>query len=487
MTTDRTGLEVFVKQPLGGVEHRAILPILAENGLRVAREDLAAQRKKLRRRSPTIAKDACVLLLGGSNGILRQVAVQLVFAEGVPVHAVHYDSAKLQVGPHRAHAITSPAQEVDVDVAFRNEDATKPDVITQVVAEVAAKYRVVHLVNGIAAGATKRYERFGKALVKDLDVAFDPVRQTPDFSRWENVRKVGLVEVDIATPADIERTNKMMGTSTDPWADALAAAGLLGRGESIVAFADYDFEKDDLVYGMGPLAGAKILQRESMKRIGELYGAHTIRIWGREHPRRPAPHGGGRSPLPSSPRFVRRPWRAPCAPCRAHPRVLIEPLGRRRPLRPSLRARALGLHSAPQVRDRHVRERLAHRRSTIRRRYAELQLRNVLRRLLLRRGRDVAQRAIELLGAERRPDRLAECLRDAHIEKRVVARQPELALGVGFDAREAARLVERELGDLREPVPDRPRVLRGALLQALDVLGRAIERGFRGRRGQRRK
>lgn len=278
MTTDSTGLEVFVKQPLGGVDRRAILPMLAENGLRVAREDLAAQRKKLHRRSPVIAKDACVLLLGGSNGILRQVAVQLLFAEGVPVHAVHYDSAKLQIGPHHAHAITSAAQEVGVDVAFRNEDATKPDVITQVVAELASKYRVVHLVNGIAAGATKRYERFGKALVKDLDVAFDPVRQTPDFSRWENVRKVGLVEVDVATPADIERTNKMMGTSTDPWADALAAAGLLGRGESIVAFADYDFEEDDPVYGMGPLAGAKILQRESMKRIGALHGAHTIRI-----------------------------------------------------------------------------------------------------------------------------------------------------------------------------------------------------------------
>ena len=277
-TAESTGLEVFVKQPLGGVDRRAILPMLAEHGLRVAREDLAAQRRKLQPEAPAIADDACVLLLGGSNGILRQVAVQLLFAESVPVHAVHYDSAKLQIGPHHAQAISDAAREVGVDAAFRNEDATKPDVIAQVVAELAAKYRVVHLINGIAAGATKRYEQFGKAFVKDLDVAFDGVRQTPDFSRGENVRKLGLVEVDIATQADIDRTNKMMGNSTDPWADALATAGLLVRGESVVAFADYDFEKDDPVYGMGPLAGAKILQRESMARIRAAHGVATIRI-----------------------------------------------------------------------------------------------------------------------------------------------------------------------------------------------------------------
>lgn len=277
-TAESTGLEVFVKQPLGGVDRRAILPTLAEHGLRVAREDLAAQRAKLQRQAPAIADDACVLLLGGSNGILRQVAVQLLFAEKVPVHAVHYDSAKLQIGPHHAQAIGEAASESGVDAGFRNEDATKPDVIAQVVAGLAAKYRVVHLINGIAAGATKRYEKFGKAFVKDLDVAFDGVRQTPDFSRVDNVRKLGLVEVDIATQADIDRTNKMMGTSTDPWADALAAAGLLVRGESVVAFADYDFETDDPVYGMGPLAGAKILQRESMARIRESHGVATIRI-----------------------------------------------------------------------------------------------------------------------------------------------------------------------------------------------------------------
>jgi enoyl-[acyl-carrier protein] reductase/trans-2-enoyl-CoA reductase (NAD+) len=275
---ERAKLELFVKTPLGGAELRAIQPILAEHGARVAQQDLATQRKRLRRRAPVVAKDACVLLLGGSNGILRQVAVQLLFAERMPVHAVHYDSAKLQIGPHHARALTDAAREAGVDAAFRNADATRPDVIAAVVAELAQKYRVVHLINGIAAGATKRYAMYGKALVKDLDVAFDPVRQTPDFSRQENVRRLGLVEIDIATQADIDRTNKMMGTSTDPWADALAEAGLLVRDESVVAFADYDFEADDPVYGMGPLAGAKTLARESMKRIREAHGAHTIRI-----------------------------------------------------------------------------------------------------------------------------------------------------------------------------------------------------------------
>jgi len=273
-----SALDVFVKQPLGGIDRRAIVPTLAEHGPRIARDDLAAQRACLHRSGPAIASDACVLLLGGSNGMLRQVAVQLLFAERVPVYAVHYDSAKLQIGPHHAHAIREAAREIGVDASFRNDDATKPEVVREVVAALATKYRVVHLINGIAAGATKRYEQHGKTFVRDLDVAFDPVRQTPDFSRWENVRKLGLVEVDIATQSDIERTNKMMGTSTDPWADALAEAGLLVRGESVVAFADYDFEADDPVYGMGPLAGAKILQRESMQRIRATYGADTIRL-----------------------------------------------------------------------------------------------------------------------------------------------------------------------------------------------------------------
>jgi enoyl-[acyl-carrier protein] reductase/trans-2-enoyl-CoA reductase (NAD+) len=277
---DTAGLEVFVKQPLGGMDRRAILPTLAEHGARVAREDLAAARARVRPAGVDDAarEDACVLLLGGSNGMLRAVAIQLVFGEAMPVYAVHYDSAKLQIGPHHAQALTEAAASAGVEARFRNDDATKPDVVTEVVDALRERYRVVHLVNGIAAGATKRYAEHGKALVKDLDVAFDPVRQTPDWSSWDRLRRVGLVEVDVATPQDIERTHRMMGTSTTPWADALAEAGLLVPGRSVVAFADYDFEPDDPVYGMGPLAGAKLLQREAMRAIRERHGVDTVRL-----------------------------------------------------------------------------------------------------------------------------------------------------------------------------------------------------------------
>jgi enoyl-[acyl-carrier protein] reductase/trans-2-enoyl-CoA reductase (NAD+) len=136
----------------------------------------------------------------------------------------------------------------------------------------------VHLVNGIAAGATKRYAEHGPTLVKDVDVAFDPVLQVPDFSRPENVRQVGMVEVEVASEVDIERTNRFMGSSSLLWAEPLANAGLLVPGESVVAFCDYDFPPDDPVYAMGPLAGAKILQRKTMGEIQQRFGARPARI-----------------------------------------------------------------------------------------------------------------------------------------------------------------------------------------------------------------
>jgi enoyl-[acyl-carrier protein] reductase/trans-2-enoyl-CoA reductase (NAD+) len=46
----------------------------------------------------------------------------------------------------------------------------------------------------------------------------------------------------------------------------------------VVAFADYDFEPDNPVYGMGPLAGAKRLQRQSMVEIKQKHRVHTTRI-----------------------------------------------------------------------------------------------------------------------------------------------------------------------------------------------------------------
>lgn len=271
-------LELFTKLPLGGVDRRALVSVLATQGPEVARDDLARTRARITAQGSGVREGACVLLLGGSNGILRALAIQLLFAEKVPVFAVHYDSEKLQIGPHHARAITEAAKDSGVEATFVNADATSPETIASVVAQLKARYRCVHLVNGIAAGAPKRFEKYGTAQVPDLDVAFDSVRQTPDFSSWNNVRKVGVVQVDIATEQDIERTNKFMGRSTDPWADALAQAGLLVAGESLVSFADYEFEPSDPVYGMGPLAGAKLMQRESLARIRAAYGVRTTRF-----------------------------------------------------------------------------------------------------------------------------------------------------------------------------------------------------------------
>lgn len=276
-----TDLETFKKLPLGGVDRRALVSGLAKDGLRVATELLEQQRASLRPAGTTIAPDAAVLILGGSNGITRALAVHLLFGERARVYAVHFDSEKMQIGHHHVQAIKTAAEAEGLTARFWNEDATKPAVIEEVIAELRrpeSGVRAVHLINGIAAGATKRYAEHGKALVKDLDVAFDPLLQVPDFSRPENIRKVGLVDVEVATDVDIERTNRFMGSSSLLWAEPLAAAGLLARDESIVAFCDYDYPPDDPVYAMGPLAGAKQLQRKTMAEIRERFGARTVRI-----------------------------------------------------------------------------------------------------------------------------------------------------------------------------------------------------------------
>jgi enoyl-[acyl-carrier protein] reductase/trans-2-enoyl-CoA reductase (NAD+) len=272
-------LETFKKLPLGGVDRRAMVTALAKDGLRTALDLLARQRAAIRPAGTAIAADTAVIILGGSNGITRALAAQLLFGEKARVYAVHYDSEKMQIGPHHVQAMKRAADEDGLDAHFWNEDATKPAIIERLLSILEqAGVRAVHLVNGIAAGATKRYAQHGPTLVKDLDVAFDPVLQVPDFTAAENVRRVGMVEVEVATEVDIERTNKFMGTSTELWADALGSAGFLAKGESVVAFCDYDFPADDPVYGMGPLAGAKIIQRESMARIRERHGARAARI-----------------------------------------------------------------------------------------------------------------------------------------------------------------------------------------------------------------
>jgi enoyl-[acyl-carrier protein] reductase/trans-2-enoyl-CoA reductase (NAD+) len=271
-------LEVFKKLPLGGVDRRSLVALLAERGESTATSLLERQRKHVKRTGIDLGDDAAVLILGGSNGITRAIAVQLLFGEGANVFGVHYDSAKMQIGPHHTKAIEEAAAAEGLTCQFLNRDATRDKTIEEVIGVLKEKYRVVHLINGIAAGATKRYEKHGPIQVTDLDVEFDPVLQVPDFANPKAYRQYGMVDVEVASESEIERTNKFMGTSSMLWVEPLAEAGLIQKGESVVAFCDYDFEKEDPVYGMGPLAGAKILQRETMQQIRDRFGARTIRL-----------------------------------------------------------------------------------------------------------------------------------------------------------------------------------------------------------------
>lgn len=271
-------LETFKKLPLGGTDRRAIVGALAEGGARVAKELLDKQRPLIRSAGTSIAKDTAFVILGGSNGITRALALQLLFGERAAVFGVHFDSEKMQIGHFHVQAICAAAAAEGLTARFWNADATKPQTIEEVIGELRGKYRAVHLINGIAAGATKRYAEHGPIQVKDLDVAFHPVLQVPDFSRPENIRRVGLVDVEVANDTEIERTNRFMGTSSLHWAEPLAAAGLLAADESVIAFCDYDFPDDDPVYAMGPLAGAKKLQRRSMSEIRERFGVRAARI-----------------------------------------------------------------------------------------------------------------------------------------------------------------------------------------------------------------
>ncbi len=104
-----TDLEVFKKLPLGGIDRRALVGALAKDGLRVATELLEAQRKTIRGVGTRIAEDTAVLILGGSNGITRALAVQLLFGERAKVYAVHFDSEKMQIGGFHVQAITRAA------------------------------------------------------------------------------------------------------------------------------------------------------------------------------------------------------------------------------------------------------------------------------------------------------------------------------------------------------------------------------------------
>jgi enoyl-[acyl-carrier protein] reductase / trans-2-enoyl-CoA reductase (NAD+) len=271
-------VEVFKKLPLGGVDRRSLVEQLAAHGPAAARQVLEDQRARLKPQGAKIASDTAVLILGGSNGITRALAVQLLFGERAAVFCVHYDSEKMQIGGHHAAAIREAAAKEGLTCEFFNRDATRMETVEEVIAALKGRYRAVHFINGVASGATKRYAKHGPDKVQELDVAFDPVLQIPKVAERASYRRFGWVEVDVATDVEIERTNKFMGTSSLFWVEPLAAAGLIAKGESAVSFCDYDYEPDDPVYAMGPLAGAKILQRETMATIRERFGVRTVRL-----------------------------------------------------------------------------------------------------------------------------------------------------------------------------------------------------------------
>ncbi len=88
-----------------------------------------------------------------------------------------------------------------------------------------------------------------------------------------------MVEVEVASDVDIERTNRFMGSSSLLWAEPLAAAGMLvAAARASWPSATTTSPPDDPVYAMGPLAGAKILQRKTMGEIQDRFGARTARI-----------------------------------------------------------------------------------------------------------------------------------------------------------------------------------------------------------------
>ena len=97
-------LEVFEKLPLGGMNIREIPKILDAEAPAICREMLARQVAALKPCGVSLPADHVVLMLGGSNGILRAVAIQLLFGEKVPVYAVHYDR-RMMIGSYHVDAI----------------------------------------------------------------------------------------------------------------------------------------------------------------------------------------------------------------------------------------------------------------------------------------------------------------------------------------------------------------------------------------------
>src|SRR5262245_43867611 len=78
-------LEVFKKLPLGGLDRRALATSLAAHGKSTAIARLAEQRVRVRPTAAKVPEDVAIVILGGSNGITRALAVQLLFGEHAAV------------------------------------------------------------------------------------------------------------------------------------------------------------------------------------------------------------------------------------------------------------------------------------------------------------------------------------------------------------------------------------------------------------------
>jgi len=113
-------LEVFKKLPLGGLDRRALATSLASHGKSTAVARLAEQRALVRPTAAKIPEDVAILILGGSNGITRALAIQLLFGERAAVYGVHFDSEKLQIGFFHVHALVEAAAEAGLVARFWN-------------------------------------------------------------------------------------------------------------------------------------------------------------------------------------------------------------------------------------------------------------------------------------------------------------------------------------------------------------------------------
>eukprot|EP01062_Namystynia_karyoxenos_P043376 TRINITY_DN31786_c0_g1_i1.p1 TRINITY_DN31786_c0_g1~~TRINITY_DN31786_c0_g1_i1.p1 ORF type:complete len:420 (+),score=106.10 TRINITY_DN31786_c0_g1_i1:94-1260(+) len=272
-------LQAMAKRPLGGVDLRQMAVLIKAEGRSAADRQLQTDLARLRPVPAVLPENHGVVVLGGSNGITRAIALQLSFGQRVPVWCVHSDNPRMQIAYQHAQSAAARAEAENVPLKYRNVSAIADGVAQEVAAEMrAAGVRSASLINGIAAGVPKRYAQFGPCAVPELDCAFHPVLQTPDFGTPAAYRSIGLVDVGVASDQEVQRTMDLMGSAPQTaWAAALAGEGLLSSA-SVLAFCDYDYPNWDPVYAHGPLAGAKQAQRGELRQLRAQYSARPASL-----------------------------------------------------------------------------------------------------------------------------------------------------------------------------------------------------------------